>query len=78
MRKVKLAIDSLRVESFATSESGAEHRGTVAGHMSRPTRPLDPTLQAENTCECTMAPSCIQTNCLMECHQLSLDPTCPA
>lgn len=75
MRKVKLAIDSLRVESFETAEPGAEQRGTVAAHNPGP--PLGETLQAENTCECTMAQSCIQTDCGPECFFLTVD-TCPA
>lgn len=78
MRKVKLSLETLQVESFETAASGAELRGTVAAHMPRPTPPLIETYYAGNTCECTLAQSCIQTNCFMECYQLSLDPACPA
>jgi hypothetical protein len=34
MRKVRLDMDALKVESFATAERGADKRGTVRGHSS--------------------------------------------
>lgn len=77
MRKVKLSLDTLQVESFATAESGAELRGTVAGHMPKPTPPLIETYYAGDTCECTLAMSCIQTDCGRECLLFTID-TCPA
>ncbi len=58
MSKLTLRIDELKVESFDTSEAGAG-RGTVAAHESRPPIPTD----LQDSCECTFAPSCKQTNC---------------
>lgn len=77
MRKVKLALDALQVESFETSRSGAEHRGTVDAHMPKPTPPVVETYYVGNTCECTLAMSCIQTDCGTQCYLLTAE-TCPA
>lgn len=74
MRKVKLSVESLQVESFETTAAGTELRGTVAAHMPKPTPPLVETYYAGNTCECTLAQSCIATNCLQHCF-VSVD-TC--
>lgn len=35
MRKIKLDVDTLRVESFDTAEQGDEARGTVRGNYTR-------------------------------------------
>jgi hypothetical protein len=35
MRKIKLDVDTLRVESFDTAEQDAEQRGTVRGNFTR-------------------------------------------
>jgi hypothetical protein len=59
MDKLKLRLNELKVESFDTLAAGVE-RGTVAAHMPRP--PVQ--TAAEDTCECTFAPSCKQTNCM--------------
>jgi hypothetical protein len=72
MRKLKLAIDNLRVESFETSKTGAERRGTVAAHMPRP--PVGTAITG-SCCDITLAQSCIQTNCFNECMVLTVD-TC--
>jgi hypothetical protein len=58
MSKLTLRIDELKVESFDTAETSAE-RGTVAAHESRPPIQTD----VQDSCECTFAPSCNQTNC---------------
>jgi hypothetical protein len=73
MRKVKLSLDALQVESFATAATGAELRGTVAAHMPKPTPPLVETYYAGNTCGCTLAQSCIQTDCGPGCFLLTVD-----
>jgi hypothetical protein len=74
MRKVKLSIETLQVESFETAASRAELRGTVAAHMPKPGGP-EPTYYAGNTCECTLEYSCIETDCGQECFLLTLE-TC--
>lgn len=66
MRKLTLKIDNLWVESFETARAG-EARGTVAAHMPKPNPPLIETYYVGNTCECTLAQSCIQTNCFADC-----------
>jgi hypothetical protein len=58
MSKLTLRIDELEVESFDTSETGAE-RGTIAAHESRPPIQTD----VQDSCECTFAPSCRHTYC---------------
>jgi hypothetical protein len=74
MRKVKLSIETLQVESFETAASGAELRGTVAAHMPKPTPPAG--TQFGDTCQCTYALSCVQTDCGDECLLFTLE-TCP-
>ena len=75
MRKVNLSLDTLQVESFATAESGAALRGTVAGHMPKPTPPVVETYYVGNTCECTLEMSCAGTCPLIECNPFTAD-TC--
>ena len=77
MRKLKLQIENLKVESFETSETGAERRGTVAAHMPKPGGPvLIETYYAGDTCECTLAQSCVLTNCFQDCFVLDTVDTC--
>ena len=65
MKKLKLQIDNLAVESFGTAETHDELRGTVDA-QGKPTRP-EPCLANTNItgacCEYTWA-SCVQTNCI--------------
>lgn len=79
MSKLKLQVDRLEVQTFETAGLGAEGRGTVAAHMPKPPKdpPLIETYYVGDSCECTLAQSCIQTNCLIDCFVLTAD-TCPA
>jgi hypothetical protein len=71
MRKLKLAIDNLKVETFETSEAGGGRRGTVLGAADIQPRPLTQgplgcqieTRYTGGCCDITLAVSCIQTNC---------------
>lgn len=45
MEKVRLSLDDLEVQSFATAGPAGEPRGTVRGHDSAPTEPV-------NCCDC--------------------------
>ena len=73
MRKLKLEIEKLRVESFETNATGAAPGGTVVGHMPKPST-LEPTEITGACCDHTLALSCVQTNCLDECGILTVDP----
>jgi hypothetical protein len=74
MRKLKLAIEKLQVESFKTDETRAARGGTVAGHMARPTPTFQPTERVTGPCcDITLALSCVQTNCLTQCGILTAD-----
>ena len=57
MKKLKLQIESLAVDTFETGREGDGSRGTVAGHEVRPTLPnvCDRTLLVSNPtcCPCT-------------------------
>lgn len=80
MKKLKLAVDTLKVESFETAGTRAERGGTVAAHMPKPTQgtcPVVNTYYVGDTCECTLEMSCVQTNCFNECFVLTAD-SCPA
>lgn len=78
MRKVKLSIESLHVESFETAASGTELRGTVAAHMPKPQTnncPIEETYYVGNTCECTLELSCAGTCPYIECNPFTAE-TC--
>jgi hypothetical protein len=65
MKKMKLSLDDLKVESFQTTPEGAEgDRGTVYGYIS-----CDLTICQEcgPTCACTRDPSCNGT-CAASCN----------
>lgn len=77
MRKLKLELDRLAVETFETSRASAEHRGTVLGAAVAPA-PFSKPLECLDTqitgpcCDYTLALSCVQTNCLEDCTVVSL------
>lgn len=83
MRKLKLEVDSLRVESFASVTKDAEEQGTVHAHASAPNACLPPTDSVlEQTCAYTCAGlSCIYT-CAIYCAPYTdfscYRPECPA
>lgn len=54
MSKIKLDVDSLAVESFATTDGGAKARGTVQGHAGEPPRTLyqSPCISLTGDLEC--------------------------
>jgi hypothetical protein len=75
MKKLKLQIENLVVESFQVSGNGADGRGTVAAHMPKPTEPPFAETQITGSCcDITLALSCVQTNCFEECFVLTADP----
>lgn len=69
MPKVKLTIDALQVESFETSGSDVEHRGTVDAHEPRT---LAVSCYAGETCVCSQV-SCVVTEYGPECITHPLD-----
>jgi hypothetical protein len=82
MRKLKLAIENLTVESFETSET-REGRGTVLGASGIcPVPESDPAwgcMDSEFTgpcCDHTLMLSCVQTNCFAECNSFDAN-VCP-
>jgi len=79
MKKLKLQIENLAVESFDVSGIRAESRGTVAAHMPKPT-PGGTTFQTEavtgSCCDITLAQSCVQTNCFNQCNQFTANSDC--
>lgn len=52
MRKIRLNLEPLGVESFAVAEEAAEEQGTVAAHEAGPTRNCA-------TPNCTVGTECI-------------------
>jgi hypothetical protein len=77
MKKLKLQIENLVVESFQVSENRAGSRGTVAAHMPKPQPGCSTIAETQITgpcCDITLALSCVQTNCLNECGLLTVDP----
>lgn len=70
MRKIKLELESLSVETFETAGARAEIRGTVRGESVIEPAPLSEApfecLETEITgpcCEYTLVLSCVQTGC---------------
>lgn len=57
MRKVKLNLDDLAVESFATTDADPATRGTVHGHAG--TRFCTASYEAGGTCEFSCIGSCV-------------------
>ncbi len=57
MRKMKLAIDALRVSTFEVSP-GDDHRGTVAAHNPASQSHCGPTYGFEESCDYTCPASC--------------------
>jgi len=77
MRKVKLSLDGLAVESFATVAESGEYRGTVQGFATKPWQGCP--FQTADTCAdpCPSdAGSCAGT-CVASCA-VTCDYTCPA
>ncbi len=72
MRKLKLAIENLAVESFETART-SDARGTVDAHGPKPGTTIQPTAITGSCCDITLALSCVQTNCLNECGLLTAD-----
>lgn len=53
MRKLKLHLDGLQVESFTTREQATARPGTVEGHMPRTeNRTCGNNVTCYNTCDC--------------------------
>ncbi len=80
MRKLKLAIENLKVESFDTAAAGGE-RGTVVGASgiqpaTKPAPCLNDTEITGPCCDVTLAISCVQTNCFAECNSFDAE-ICP-
>jgi hypothetical protein len=52
MKKLRLQLDDLRVDSFATREAPTENVGTVAGHAPSNGRTCPGNPTCDNTCGC--------------------------
>lgn len=50
MSKLRLKLDELEVDTFATGADGREARGTVAGHAATAKPLCIPTLKTDLTC----------------------------
>ena len=76
MKKLTLKFDELRVESFQTSSTQADRRGTVHGHYSQNgTCPYS----CGNSCDATCPDSCAYTcqgSCPISCVNNTCDFTC--
>ena len=55
MRKIRLDVDRLKVESFPTSADGRTERGTVRGQGSGYGCPTDHSISADAMCICRPA-----------------------
>ena len=82
MDKLKLRIDNLEVESFQTQDTGEGRRGTVRA-ASEIIPASDGPFVCFGTeitgpcCDVTLAPSCIETNCITECLYVTEDACLP-
>jgi len=66
MKKLRLELDAVRVESFATAGAGAgAPRGTLRGHEAAVTRecPTNFCATVPLLCETVFAPQCTGTTC---------------
>jgi hypothetical protein len=57
MKKIRLDLEALAVETFATTKDGGNKWGTVRGHGSgigcaTNTEPYDPSVSADGNCVC--------------------------
>ena len=65
MRKLKLDVETLAVESFAVDPEASRGQGTVKGHSdSPPFTVLEPTLCEDASCKWT---ECNNLSCFAEC-----------
>ncbi len=79
MRKIKLELESLAIESFDTASFGGE-RGTMLAQS------LTPTLSGERTCETrdpdlSLVGACVTVlgcTVAVPCGETTLQPICPA
>ena len=69
MRKLKLKLETLRVEAFDVNPSGRADRGTIRGHL--PPRSQDIFCISEEPCVPSNEFSCVATTCMGTCF-----PTC--
>lgn len=67
MEKVRLTLDELQVQSFATTENDAQSRGTVRGHDA-PTDAVEDTCWASCnwSCGCSDSCECETANCTVD------------
>jgi hypothetical protein len=63
MRKMKLELENLAVETFETSTAVTGHRGTVEGAAAST---ACPTRITGACCDYTLALSCIVQNCIVQ------------
>lgn len=74
MKKMKLEVESLVVESFDTGPDAAGERGTVRGHGGNTVQPAQ---SDRGTCFCQPTGFCIQTDDDFSCAvTLCNDPSC--
>ena len=50
MKKLRLDLEKLAVESFATAAEDGDARGTVHGHLPTTTGPLNPNPFSDSSC----------------------------
>lgn len=67
MRKIKLELESLSVDSFATAAPESD-RGTVMGH--------EPTVNGPN-CDNSIADACVTGLCTFDCPETYSPDACP-
>lgn len=79
MKKMKLDLDALAVESFDTAPGTGAGHGTIRGHDSAPTEPEEPDTIAA-TCDCpppgTNQTACGQFTCQWSCDAGCSNVTC--
>jgi hypothetical protein len=61
--KLRLRLDDLRVDAFATTAAASAARGTVRGNESIFTHQNCPPMTADDTCGMTCGPTCDVPSC---------------
>jgi len=90
MKKIRLDLDQLAVDSFPTTRGGASGMGTVRGHVTGPDPiSLPPTEGAAcnpqsqycgtyDTCQASCNGTCFERSCVPSCAFTCQDPIGPA
>lgn len=74
MKKLRLELDRLAVESFATAKSATESVGTVRGFVTTTTQPAQET---QESCDATCGGNAtIYITCGASCYSCNVTPDC--